>query len=150
MFLEMYSSILKNIIKYGLKPAQFAIFEIIRYFSVLYFKTEIDSENDDINTIFVKGGGKLTQMNILIEGVNKQWFDAVIKIMNESFYDYQNSSILKYVIMFICFIIIVIVYYFIIWRIYEEKLKVLLKESANLINLIPQEIKNLLIEKLNE
>ena len=40
--------------------------------------------------------------------------------------------------------------HFIIWRINEEKLNLLLKESANLINLIPQEIKNIIIEKLNE
>ena len=46
--------------------------------------------------------------------------------------------------------IIVILYYSIIWKAYEEKLNILLKESADLINLIPQEIKNIIIEKLNE
>ena len=33
---------------------------------------------------------------------------------------------------------------------YEEKLNLLLKRSIDLINLIPQEIKNILIDKLNE
>ena len=32
----------------------------------------------------------------------------------------------------------------------EEKLNILLKSSADLINLIPQEIKNIIIEKINE
>ena len=55
-----------------------------------------------------------------------------------------------FIIFFICLIVICIIFYTIIWRIYEEKLIVLLKESADLINLIPQEIKNVIIEKLNE
>ena len=46
--------------------------------------------------------------------------------------------------------VLVILYYFIIWKSYEKKMSILLKESANLINLIPQEIKDLIIEKLNE
>ena len=40
--------------------------------------------------------------------------------------------------------------YFILWKYYEEKLKQLLKGSVDLINLIPQEIKNIIAEKLNE
>ena len=55
-----------------------------------------------------------------------------------------------FIIFFICLIVACILFYTIIWRIYEEKLIVLLKESVDLINLIPQEIKNVIIEKLNE
>ena len=43
-----------------------------------------------------------------------------------------------------------LLFYIIIWKTNEEKLNALLKESYHLINLIPQEIKNLMIEKLNE
>ena len=40
--------------------------------------------------------------------------------------------------------------YCIVWRSYEESLKVLLKISFDLINLIPEEIKYLIVTKLNE
>ena len=68
----------------------------------------------------------------------------------DSFYEFQNKSKFIYTLLFICFIIILILYYSIIWKTNEEKLNALLKESAALINLIPQEIKNIIIEKLNE
>ena len=70
--------------------------------------------------------------------------------MIDSFNDFQSSSKFIYIILFICLMVLVILYYCIIWKSYEKKMGNLLKESANLINLIPQEIKNLIIEKLNE
>ena len=70
--------------------------------------------------------------------------------MTETFYEFQSISLLNYTIFFISFIIFAILSYFIVWRIYEEKLKIILKGSVDLINLIPQEIKNVIAEKLNE
>ena len=43
-----------------------------------------------------------------------------------------------------------VIYYCIIWKMNEQKLNFLLKGSVELINLIPQEIKNIIIEKINE
>ena len=63
------------------------------------------------------------------------------------FDEYQKNNNLACII---SLIVIIILYYFIIQRIFEEKLNSLLKGSADLINLIPQEIKNIMVEKLNE
>ena len=93
---------------------------------------------------------KIMEMNMMQESIVRKWYNGITKIMIESFYDYQSQSNVKYIIFFICLIIIIILYYCIIWRIYEEKLNILLKRSEELINLIPQEIKNVIIEKLNE
>ena len=71
-------------------------------------------------------------------------------LMLNTFYDYQTHSNFIYIIFIISLMIIIILYYSIIWKTYEEKLNTLLKGSADLINLIPQEIKNIIIEKLNE
>ena len=70
--------------------------------------------------------------------------------MLNSFYEYQSYIKFVYFIIFFGLMIIVILYYSIIWKTYEEKLNILLKGSVDLINLIPQEIKNIIIEKLNE
>jgi hypothetical protein len=37
-----------------------------------------------------------------------------------------------------------------VWKSYEENLKDLLKTSVDLINLIPEEIKHQIVQKLNE
>ena len=71
-------------------------------------------------------------------------------LMLNSFYEYQSYSKFVYFIIFFSLMIFVILYYSIIWKAYEEKLNNLLKGSADLINLIPQEIKNIIIEKFNE
>ena len=70
--------------------------------------------------------------------------------MFKYFTQYQNEGKLIYIIIFICLIVVVILYFFIIWKFYEEKLNKMLKGSSDLINLIPEEIKNIIIEKLNE
>ena len=150
-FLDMFGSdpSFNTILNYGLKPIKSAVFEIIRYFTMSYC-SEFDEKNDDISNLFVSQANKIMLINIFSVEVNRKWYDGVIKLMINTFYEYQDQSNLRYIIFFVCLIIIIILYYFIIWRIYEEKLKILLKESADLINLIPQEIKNIIIEKLNE
>ena len=149
-FVAYYGQSLIKTLSYGLKPIHGTIYEIIRYFTVLYCKSGIEDEDDSISYVLSKRGTKIYQMNLLTEHIIRKWYIGVIKLMVDSLYEYQDNTNLKYIILFVCLIIIVILYYFIIWRINEEKLNLLLKESANLINLIPQEIKNIIIEKLNE
>lgn len=44
----------------------------------------------------------------------------------------------------------VVLLYCLVWKSYEENLKDLLKTSVDLINLIPEEIKHQIVQKLNE
>ena len=85
-----------------------------------------------------------------MQNVIRPWYIGTLELMIKSFNEFQSSSKFIYIILFICLMVLVILYYCIIWKSYEKKMGNLLKESANLINLIPQEIKNLIIEKLNE
>jgi hypothetical protein len=144
-FVEKYSDTLNSILSYGLKPIETKVFEIIRYFTVLLCEKKIE-----ISEVFSKEGRKLSEINLLSEEIDREWFNGVLKLMIDSLYNYQDQTNLKYIIFFVCSIVIAILYYFIIWRIYEEKLNSLLKGSVDLINLIPQEIKNIIIEKINE
>ena len=149
-FVAKYKDTLNSILNYGLKPIETKVFEIIRYFTVLFCKGEFDKKINGVLEIFSRGGNKFFEMNLLSEEIDREWFNGVLKLMIDSFYDYQDQTNLNYIIFFACFLVIAILYYFIIWRIYEEKLNSLLKGSVDLINLIPQEIKNIIIEKLNE
>ena len=52
--------------------------------------------------------------------------------------------------LFIIVIAILILSYFILWKSYEESLALLLEKSFELIKLIPEEIKYIIVNKLNE
>ena len=146
-FIKKYGTGVKESIKYGIKILETLIHEIIRYFSLIYFMSKIDLKN---YSFFVKYGEKIFEMNLYFETLIRNWFDGVIDLMLNSFYEYHDKGKLEYIISSIVVLVFFILYYFIIWKIFEEKLKSLLKKSFDLINLIPQEIKNLIIQKLNE
>ena len=146
-FLKNYGQLLTNIIGHGIKPIVTRIFEAMRYFTVIFFQGKLDLEN---HLLFLKYGFTLYEINILTESLIRKWFDGVINLMINSFYDYMDQGKLSYIITSTVLLVFFILYYLIVWRIYEEKLKSLFKKSVDLINLIPQEIKILIIEKLNE
>ena len=152
-FLSNYGGIMKNSFKYGLNPVESRIFELIKYISIIYCNSRKEIDDDkfsSISYIIEEEGDKIFELNFLSETIIRKWFDGVLKLMMDSFDEYQKNNNLTYIIFFVSLIVIIILYYFIIWRIFEEKLNSLLKGSADLINLIPQEIKNIIIEKLNE
>ena len=93
---------------------------------------------------------KLADILIIIQHLVRDWYNGTLTLMINSFYDFQGQAKFMYTIIFFCLIIILILYYSIIWKTYEEKLNTLLKGSADLINLIPQVIKNIIIEKFKE
>ena len=145
-YYEQQKSFLESKIKNGLKPVQTRIFEVIRYYSVKYFK---DIEEYGIPIILALPEFKLSEINMMINKIVRIWYKNVLTLMLESFYEFQDKSKVIYIIVFIFLIVVIFLYYFIIWKTYEEKLNILLKGSSDLINLIPQEIKNIIIEKIN-
>ncbi len=70
--------------------------------------------------------------------------------MNEEEESFLDQAKLVQIAVFIIVIAIVILCYLIIWKSYEESLSILLQRSFDLINLIPEEIKYLIVSKLNE
>ena len=135
--------------KYGLKPLEIRAFEEMRYLTLKYCKLKTRTKNG-ISTIFAEFEFKLAEIFLLIQDIIRKWYDGVLALMLNSFYEYQSYIKFVYFIIFFGLMIIVILYYSIIWKTYEEKLNILLKGSVDLINLIPQEIKNIIIEKLNK
>jgi len=147
-FYEYHKEELKTYVKYGLKPLETRVFEGIRYLTIKYCNSK--TRVNGISTIFGEFEFKLIEQIMIVHYFIRKWYDGILGLMMNSFYDFQSNSKFIYLIIFITLILIEIIYYTIIWKTYEEKLNALLKGSANLINLIPQEIKNIIIEKLNE
>ena len=87
---------------------------------------------------------------MLIKYIFRQYYDGVSDLMIQSFEEYKSNCMLIYIVIFICLIFVIIFYFLIIWKLIEQKLGIILKNSIDLINLIPQEIKNIIVEKLNE
>jgi len=135
--------------KHGLKPLETRIFEEIRYLTMKYCKLKTRMYNG-ISALYAEVEFKLAEIFILIQHIIRNWYDGDLMLMLNSFYEYQSYIKLVYLFIFICLTIFETLYYFIIWKSYEKKLNILLKGSADLIKLIPQEIKNIIIKKLNE
>ena len=137
--------------KIGIKPFQTRYQEIIRYYTIKYCSfSNILDKNDNISFILKERELKLFEINYMTEIVMKLLYKDVINLMLNSFDEYIDKSIIIFIVIFIVFITFSVLYYFIIWRIYQEKIYILLKNSSDLINLIPQEIKKTLIKMLNE
>ena len=137
-------------LKRGLKPVITRVFEIIRLINIKYFASSEIYEQKIPSDIMKEKNPQLIELNKIIQYLIRPWFSNLNNLLVDSLYEYQSSSILYYTIFFICLITMDILAYFILWKYYEEKLKQLLKGSVDLINLIPQEIKNIIAEKLNE
>jgi len=143
----------KDNYKNGIKPIETKIFEIIRFLFIRYcnnLENNIEDITSDEMSKILNDDFNLFNLNFILENIVRPWYVGTLKLMLLSFNDFQSSSKFIYIILFICLMVLVILYYCIIWKSYEKKMGILLKKSANLINLIPQEIKNLIIEKLNE
>ena len=136
--------------KKGFKPALARFFEILRIMCIKYFSSS-EINNPSIPSYLMRENNtQLIEINKIIRYLIRPFYNNITDLLIISFYEYENETILYYTIFFICLLILDILSYFIIWRYYEEKLKLLLKGSVNLINLIPQEIKDIIALKLNE
>jgi hypothetical protein len=133
----------------GIVLCEYKLFENIRSMFIKY-NNKTKNDDDNIASILEEDDSNLHMINNSVQSLIRYWYNGVIKLMTEALYKYQEKSQMFYIIFFICLVIIDTLAYAFLWRYYEQKLYLLLKRSIDLINLIPQEIKNIIIEKLNE
>ena len=124
----------------GFRPVIFAVFEKLRFFYSLNYLNKEDIIND----------GKWPMVDYLILNIIRPWYNNLIIKLNDAFFDFLNSERVIQISVFIIIIAIFILCYFIVWKSYEESLFILLQRSFDLINLIPEEIKYLIVSKLND
>ena len=89
-------------------------------------------------------------IDYLVLYIVKPWYKEVIEILHDEANSFLNGSRVVQISLFIVIIVIFILSYFIFWKSYEESLTLLLYRSFDLIKLIPEEIKYIIVSKLNE
>ena len=133
----------------GLKKNILRQYDIIRYISLrrINIKNEIQ-ENETPHLLLNETQWK--ELNHLVENIIRPWFIGIVDTLNKEFKKYYDEAQLVHISVYISLLVVIVLLYCIVWRSYEESLKVLLKISFDLINLIPEEIKYLIVTKLNE
>ena len=124
----------------GFKPCVFNINEKLKFLW-------IEDYQKKSNTINNKRWGDI---DFIVLYIIRPWYKELIEIMHEEANKFLNRARVIQISVFIVVIVIFILSYFIIWKSYEESLSLLLKRSCDLINLIPEEIKYIIVSKLNE
>ena len=124
----------------GFKPVVFNVFERLRFFWIKAFLEEQNSIQDR----------RWCDIDFLLLYVIRPWYDKLIEIMHEESNHFLNGARVVQISLFIVVLVVFILCYFIIWKSYEENLSILLQRSFDLIKLIPEEIKYIIVSKLNE
>ena len=134
------NSALSHLIEKGFRSIAFNIFESLRFI----WMQNIEEKSDIINN------KKWVDIDFLLLFIAKPWYDKILEIMQNKSDNFLNGARVVQISVFIVVIVIFILCYFIIWKSYEDSLELLLQRSFDLINLIPEEIKYLIVSKLNE
>ena len=80
----------------------------------------------------------------------RPWYKSINELINKLFFSYVDGIMVVQISIFIIIIGLVTLNFWIIWKKYENQYIDLIKKSFELINLIPEEIKNIIVSKLNE
>ena len=123
----------------GFKPIVFNIFEKLRFVWINCYENQENAINDK----------RFCDLDYLLYVV-RPWYNKVIEILHDEANRFLNEVRVIQISLFIVVVVIFIFSYFIIWKSYEESLSLLLKGSCDLIKLIPEEIKYIIVSKLNE
>lgn len=126
---------------YGMKAVALRYFELIRFLSISYYD---DPKYDYINT------PQFLEINSILTNIVRLWYSKQIVSLNEGLTSYIDQKDLVILSTFIVLIVTILVVYFLIWKSFEDNLKELLKTSVDLINLIPESIKYIIVQKINE
>ena len=139
-----------NKAKYGFKSIYFEIIEILRTLISNYFM-EIEFNPSIINTTseLLKDQNWFI-INDLILNFLRPWYGFINAAMNSSYYLIVFDKYTKYIISFLISLLIISIYYLIIWKRYKNEFIKSIYKSFDLINLMPEEIKNIIVNKLNE
>ena len=136
----------------GLKKNIMRQYDIIRYISLrrINIISINNKEEEDETPNLLLNETQWEELNHLVENIIRPWFMGIVNTLNKEFKKYYDEAQLVHIAVYISLLVVIILLYCIVWRSYEESLKVLLKISFDLINLIPEEIKYLIVTKLNE
>ena len=131
---------LLKLLAQGFKPVVFNIYEKLRFVWIQCYSERSNTINDM----------RWCDIDYLVLYVVRPWFEDIIDILHNEANHFLNGARIVQISLFIIVIAIFILCYFIVWKSYEESLSLLLEKSFDLIKLIPEEIKYIIVSKLNE
>ena len=124
----------------GFKPCTVNIFEKLKFVWLQNHENKANTINDF----------RWCDIDYLVLYIIRPWFNNIIDILHNEVNNFLNDAKVIQISLFIVIIFILIMSYFIIWKKYEESLSILLEKSIDLIQLMPEEIKNVIVRKFNE
>ena len=144
------NSFYKERIENGYKPIAMEIFEILRSITLksLIHYNKIDDNTTNYHKFL--NDEKWLSLHQLLINLIKEWNEDIVEIKNSFFFSKTDNLQAIYLSFFIAILLLVTLSYCIIWKSYEERFHNVLKKSFDLINLIPKEIKNIIVSKLND
>ena len=128
------------------------IHEIIRYFGFLYLSNETYYNDTRLeNTICsLINHENWVSLNSMVKNLLRNFFKNIEDTLYNIFKNYVKKAKVVHTITFIVLQCLLLIYYIVIWRRYYNTVKIMIKKSQELINLIPEEIKYIMVEKINE
>jgi len=146
-----YREILLDIIAFdvGFKYICLDSFEGLRFLSIKYLMN--NKRNKTIGNISeLLNDFKWKSLHEVLIHLIRPWYKSINELINKFFFSYIDGVMVVQISIFIIIIGLVTLNFWIIWKKYENQYIDLIKKSFELINLIPEEIKNIIVSKLNE
>ena len=147
----LYKDFLKGIadIEIGFKYLLMTLYEGLRVIIFKYFinnkrKEEIGNISELLNDEY------WIIINLILEYLAKPWFQNLIELIDSYLYSYFDKLKSIYITVFAVIMTLIFLNFWIIWKRFEDRYIDLIRKSFELINLIPEEIKNIIVSKLNE
>ena len=136
----------ENTINFNTNNLEF--FENIRYITIKYF---INSQrNNNLNISDLINDHRWLDINEILINIIRPWYRNFNTFFESLIYYYIEERQIYYIYFFIIQIVLVSLYYWIIWKKYENEFFDLIKKSFDLINIIPEDLKDIIVNKLNE
>ena len=89
-------------------------------------------------------------VDLMINYLAKPWYKNIIELIETKYYSYIDKLKSTDITVFVIVISLITLNFWIIWKRFEDRYIDLIRKSFELINLIPEEIKNIIVHKLNE
>ena len=139
---------LKEYIDYGFNFVNSKIFEYLRFMTVKYF---MDSERIlEQNISALINHPDFFDIHKLLFLILRPCYESLFVLLSDYYNSYKESKLNSYIFLYVILLILISLYYWIVWKHHEDELINSIQKSFDLINLIPEEIKNIIINKLNE
>ena len=133
----------------GYKSVNSELIENLRFLYISYF-TDNKTNSSNLNASDLINDKRWVYIDRALFSFVKPWYTGIFEIISQVFYDYDNSKQSSIILAFVIMVISLTLYYWIVWKRYEEQLIYSIEKSFELIYLIPEEVKNIIVKKLNE